>query len=126
MRVQSLSVNEAVFHSSLEDADVGIHTHLTSLIVQILHSIQANIVRPYKDAFSIFTARKRSLRRLSFYRCLSVHRVGVHGTHTPPPQQAHLPWACMLPLWAHKPLGTQAPQACTPLACTLPPPRAGR
>ena len=27
----------------------------------------------------IFTARKRSLRRLCFYRCLSVHRGGVLG-----------------------------------------------
>ena len=46
--------------------------------------------------FSIFTARKRSLRRLCFYRCLSVHRGacvagGMHGrrgmraTHAPPP-----------------------------------------
>ena len=26
-----------------------------------------------------FTARKRSLRRLCFYRCLSVHRADVHG-----------------------------------------------
>ena len=29
--------------------------------------------------FLIFTARKRSLRRLCFYRCLSVHRGGVRG-----------------------------------------------
>ena len=29
--------------------------------------------------FLIFTARKRSLRRLCFYRCLSVHGGGVHG-----------------------------------------------
>ena len=28
---------------------------------------------------NIFTARKRSLRRLCFYRCLSVHRGGVRG-----------------------------------------------
>ena len=89
MRVQSLSVNEAVFHSSLEDADVGIHTHLTSLIVQILHSIQANVVRPYKDAFPIFTARKRSLRRLSFHRCCP-------SGHTNP--------------WAHKPPRHAHPQ----------------
>ena len=27
----------------------------------------------------LITARKRSLRRLCFYRCLSVHRGGVHG-----------------------------------------------
>ena len=27
----------------------------------------------------VVTARKRSLRRLCFYRCLSVHRGGVHG-----------------------------------------------
>ena len=30
-------------------------------------------------AFFIVTARKRSLRRLCFYRCLSVHRGGVCG-----------------------------------------------
>ena len=29
---------------------------------------------------TIFTARKRSLRRLCFYRCLSVHRGGVYVT----------------------------------------------
>ena len=27
----------------------------------------------------VFTARKRSLRRLCFYRCLSVHAGGMHG-----------------------------------------------
>ena len=27
----------------------------------------------------IVTARKRSLRRLCFYRCLSVHRGAIHG-----------------------------------------------
>ena len=40
---------------------------------------------------SFFTARKRSLRRLCFHRCLSVHREGV--CHTPsgqtPPGQTH-------------------------------------
>ena len=36
-------------------------------------------VRFFDDRFVIFTARKRSLRRLCFYRCLSVHMGGVHG-----------------------------------------------
>ena len=32
------------------------------------------------DCLALFTARKRSLRRLCFYRCLSVHTGGgVHG-----------------------------------------------
>ena len=42
----------------------------------------------------IVTARKRSWRRLCFYRCLSVHRGAVRGgracvAHTPPPPGRH-------------------------------------
>ena len=33
----------------------------------------------YRDTRGFITARKRSLRRLCFYRCLSVHKGGVHG-----------------------------------------------
>ena len=35
--------------------------------------------RWYFQSRVFITARKRSLRRLCFYRCLSVHRGGVHG-----------------------------------------------
>ena len=31
------------------------------------------------DLLVLITARKRSLRRLCFYRCVSVHGGGVHG-----------------------------------------------
>ena len=50
----------------------------------------------------IITARKRSLRRLCFYTCLSVHSEGVPGQVPPwagtppwqvPPGQVHPPWA---------------------------------
>ena len=36
----------------------------------------------------LFTARKRILRRLCFYRCLSVYRGGVHGGG------GHVWWGC--------------------------------
>ena len=39
-------------------------------------------MHPYAHSpfmFVIFPARKRSLRRLCFYRCLSVHRRGIRG-----------------------------------------------
>ena len=40
----------------------------------------ANLQQVQRDFPSYFTARKRSLRRLCFYRCLSVHTGGgVHG-----------------------------------------------
>ena len=48
----------------------------------------------------IFTARKRSLRRLCFYTCLSVHEGDVAGTP---------PWAGTSPIWA----GKRPPQAGT-------------
>ena len=67
----------------------------------------------------IFTARKRSLRRLCFYTCLSVHRGEYLGRHpswadTPltgtPPGQVH-PWAGTPTPWAGTP---NSPQAGTP------------
>ena len=65
-----------------------------------LHSSSQYRVITMKDLFwirIIFTARKRSLRRLCFHRCLSVHRgrvsaplhAGIHtpGADTHPPEQ---------------------------------------
>ena len=44
----------------------------------------------------LFTARKRSLRRLCFYRWLSVHRGGMHGTWGACMAEGSLWWgACM-------------------------------
>ena len=56
----------------------------------------------------IFTARKRSLRRLCFHRCLSAHRRGVCHTHpwTDTPRQT--PPQAYTPLGRHTPL----PSAC--------------
>ena len=50
----------------------------------------------------IFTARKRSLRRLCFYRCVSVHGgVGIPG----PPQMENPPWMETPPGWRTPPDG---------------------
>ena len=59
----------------------------------------------------IFTARKRSLRRLCFYRCLFVH-VGVLSSRRPPgnkaaPQQGHPPGRETPP--AGRPPGRETP-----------------
>ena len=58
------------------------HNKLSSLIVKIhfmsrpsIHTTHCGI--SWRSLF--FTARKRSLRRLCFYRCLSVHMGGVRG-----------------------------------------------
>ena len=74
----------------------------------------------------VITARKRSLRKLCFHRCLSVHRRGVCPIacwDTPLPQahpQAdtplgrHPPWADNPP-WEDNPHGQTTPLADTPL-----------
>ena len=41
-------------------------------------SLSPSAAMPHQNC-ALFTARKRSLRRLRFYRCLSVHRGGVSG-----------------------------------------------
>ena len=82
-------------------------SHLTnSCYVYVPH---INIFDP--EIAPIITARKRSLQRLCFYTCLSVHTGGVPGQVTPPgrytpwpgttqagtpPGQVHLPPQCML------------------------------
>ena len=53
----------------------------------------------------IFTARKQSLRRLCFHRCLSVHRGEYLGRY--PPGQVHPPWQVHPP--AGTPLGRYTP-----------------
>ena len=69
------------------------------------------------DICWIFTARKRSLRRLCFYTCLSVHRGGVPGQVSPrqvhPWVGTHPPWAGALPWQVHSP-GRYTPWAGTP------------
>ena len=70
---------------------------------------------PGKLGEGIFTARKRSLQRLCFHRCLSVHREGVCPIacwDTPPEPEADTPWADTPP--------DRHPQADTPL-CRHPP-----
>ena len=68
----------------------------------------------------IFTARKRSLRRFCFHRCLSVDR-GVSASRLPPPgRHLHSPWADTRPVHARiHPL----PSACwdihPPVQCML-------
>ena len=47
-------------------------------------SLRNNIIMVHETIQDIFTARKRSLRRLSFHRCLSVHR-GMSPRHAQPP-----------------------------------------
>ena len=59
---------------------------------------------------AIFTARKRSLRRLCFYRCLSVHRgeggwVSQDALQAPPPQDGEPP-----PGWRTTPPMENPPQ----------------
>ena len=65
----------------------------------------------------IFTARKRSLRRLCFHRCLSVHRGGVF-----PIACWDTPRADTLlgrhPLWADTPIWAEIPRADNPVSST--------
>ena len=74
----------------------------------------------------IISARKRSLRRSCFHRCLSVYRgvsaplhAGIHtppGRHTPqqaPPGQVH-------PLGRYTPLGRHPPRQVHPLSRYIP------
>ena len=78
----------------------------------------------------VITVRKRSLRRLCFHRCLSVHRGregGVRGMHAPqacmPPRHT-CPQACTpLPLGMHDPPGYAPPGMHTPRACMFTPGR---
>ena len=73
---------------------------------------------------SIITARKRSLRRLCFYRCLSVHRGGACVSHgTTPPATMHAPLAATHTPGSHAcpPAATHAPQQpCIPSSHTPP------
>ena len=71
----------------------------------------------------IITVRKRSLRRLCFHRCLSVHRRGStwEGTHPP---QAGTPTPLSLagtPPWQVHPLGRYPPVQVHPQATHLSP-----
>ena len=52
-----------------------LHEHMSSIVFEM---DLPNSVR-IGNYWDMFTVRKRSLRRLCFYRCLSVHRGGVHG-----------------------------------------------
>ena len=84
----------------------------------------------------IFTARKRSLRRLCFHRCLSVHRGGclpvvLGGVSATPPGQTpptwtdtthlgrHHPWADTPPPLGRHPPGRQFPMGRHPPAQCL-------
>ena len=58
-------------------------------------------IQPIKK--QIFTARKRSLRRLCFYRCVSVHRGGWTGT---PRDQVHPPGQVPNPRTRYNPMYT--------------------
>ena len=40
-------------------------------------------LNPFMVMTNIFTARKRSLRRLCFYRCVSVYGGGMRGMYPP-------------------------------------------
>ena len=71
--------------------------------------------------WQIITARKRSLWRLCFYTCLSVHRKGRPGQV--PPQAGTPPWAGTPPGWVHPPgrytpLGRYTPGACWEIRAT--------
>ena len=67
----------------------------------------------------LITARKRSLLRLCFYRCVSVHRVGSTWAATPPPAGTPPRLVHPLPGQVHPPADT--PQQVHPLAGTSPP-----
>ena len=68
----------------------------------------------------IFTARKRSLRRLCFYTCLSVHRGEYLGRY--PPRQVTPLRASTPPPGQVRPLGRYTPWAGTPPGQVQPPP----
>ena len=78
----------------------------------------------FYKAHVLVTARKRSLRRLCFYTCLSVHRGGVPGT---PPGQVHplgqvpLPRAGTPSLGRYTPLGRYPPGQVHPPGRYTPP-----
>ena len=76
----------------------------------------------------IITARKRSLRRLCFYRCLSVHGGGclpqcMLGCHPPEadPPGADTPPEQTLPRGRHPPGSRHPPEADTPQEADTPP-----
>ena len=83
----------------------------------------------------VFIAHKHSLRRLCFYRCLSVHGGGVcliacwdatpPGSRHPPeayiPKSRHTPWSRHPPPEAHNPLEADTPQEQTPPKSRHPP-----
>ena len=54
-----------------------------------------------KGTFLVFTARKRSLRRLCFYRCMSVHKgvcyPSMHCIWYPSMPCSRSPWGCTIP-----------------------------
>ena len=57
----------------------GANVIFPSLCQSVWHPWHERILITNSKVSEIFTARKQSLRRLCFYRCLSVHRGGVHG-----------------------------------------------
>ena len=82
------------------------------------------------DRKEVITSHKRSLRRLCFYTCLSVHRGSTwagtprqvppwSGTPPPPPGQVHPSWQVHPPGHVHPPAGTP-PWSGIPLAGTPP------
>ena len=52
-------------------------TYGAKMVFQVKNHVYLNDLPFWKISFAIFTARKRSLRRLCFYRCLSVHTGGA-------------------------------------------------
>ena len=84
------------------------------------------IINPISHREKIITARKRSLRRLCFYTCLSVHRRGSTwaGTHTPgpgAPPGTRYPPIPGTPPRPGTPLGRYTPWAGTPPGTGTPP-----
>ena len=97
----------------LQNSSVGFEEQLTIwlLVFSLVCQLHLNIFIPQEMESFIFTARKRSLRRLCFHRCLTVNRgvcpiacwdtdpppLGTRGRHPPgrhPPRpEADTPWA---------------------------------
>ena len=75
----------------------------------------ADIKRASNKELALITARKRNLRRLCFYTCLSVilFTGGSTWAGTPPPRQAH-PLAVHPPMGRYTPLGSYTPREATP------------
>ena len=113
-----------MFNLTLDTISRPIKTRQIKKSLKIREPRPVKICAPFENLAQILemgldpliTACKRSVRRLCFYGCVSVHRVGSTWAGTPP-RQVHPPgWYTPSPGQIHPPVDT--PQQVHPLAGT--------